>query len=82
MIVDFSFYNEDTAPIAPNQSVQFGRPLHRILRVILEANPRFGSVYMCKIDIADGFYRVWLLPADIPKLGVVLLTKDGKDPFS
>jgi hypothetical protein len=48
MIVDYSFYdvNDDTAPIAPGQSMQFSRALHRILRVILEARPRFGPVYM------------------------------------
>jgi hypothetical protein len=70
-----------TASIAPGQSMQFVHALHRILRVILEAHPRFGPVYMCKIDIADGFYRVWLLPADIPKLSVVLPTMDGEEPL-
>jgi hypothetical protein len=49
--------------------------------VILEAYPRFGAVYMCKINIAYGFYRVCLLPLDIPKLGVVLPTNDGNDPL-
>jgi hypothetical protein len=53
--------------------------LYRILRVILEANPRFGQVYLCKIDIADGLYRLWLLPVDIPKLGVILPTEDGAE---
>jgi hypothetical protein len=45
-IVDYSFcdVNEDTAPWAPTESMQFGRALHRILRMILEAHPRFGPV--------------------------------------
>jgi hypothetical protein len=82
-ILDYSCYdvNDDTAPVTPNDSMQFGRALHRILCVVLEVNPRFGPVYMCKIDITDGFYRVWLLPADIPKLGVIFLTEDGNDPL-
>jgi hypothetical protein len=82
-IVDYSFYdiNEDTAPISPNQSMQFGRALHHILCVILEENPCFGPVCMCKIYIIDGVYRVWLLPTDIPKLGVVLPTKDDEEPL-
>jgi hypothetical protein len=42
--------------------------------MILEAHPRFGPVYINKVDIADGFYRVWLLPNDIPTLGVTLPT--------
>jgi hypothetical protein len=52
--------------------------LHHILRVILEANPQFELVYTCKIDIADGFYRLWLLLANIPKLGVVLPTMEDE----
>jgi hypothetical protein len=78
-IIDYSFYNvnEDTAPIAPRESMQSGRELHRILRSILEANPISGHVYLCKVDIADGFYRVWLLPSDIPKLGVAFPKADG-----
>jgi hypothetical protein len=61
--------------------MQFGRALHRILCVILDANPCFGPVYMCKIDIADGVYRLWILPEDITKLGVVPPTKDCEDPL-
>jgi hypothetical protein len=52
--------------------MQFGRELHRLLRMVLEAHPRFRSIYTSKVDIADGFYRVWLLPSDIPTLGVTL----------
>jgi hypothetical protein len=56
-IVDYSFcdVNEDTAPWAPSKAMQFGRALHRILRRILEVHPRFGPVYISKVDIADGF---------------------------
>jgi hypothetical protein len=79
-IVDYSFcdVNEDTAPWAPAEAMQFGRALHRILRRILEAHPRFGPVYISKVDIADGFYRVWLLLSDIPTLGVALPTTNGE----
>jgi hypothetical protein len=36
----------------------------------VNADPRFGPVYFCKVDISDGFYCVWLRANDIPKLGV------------
>jgi hypothetical protein len=49
--------------------------------VILEANPRFGPVYMCKINIPDCFYSKWMLPGDIPKLGDVLPTKVDEEPL-
>jgi hypothetical protein len=82
-IVEYSFcdVNEDTAPWVPSEAMQFGRALHQILRRILEARPRFGPVYISKVDIADGFYRVWLLPSDIPTLGVALPTTNGEEPM-
>jgi hypothetical protein len=52
--------------------MQFGRSLQRLLTKIVHANPRYGPPKLAKIDIADGFYRVWLHWSDIPKLGVVL----------
>jgi hypothetical protein len=82
-IVGYSFFdiNEDTAPWAPSEAMQFDRALHRILHMILEAHPRFGTVYTSKVDIADGFYHVWLLPSDIPTLGVALPTMNGEEPM-
>jgi hypothetical protein len=44
---------------------------NHILRRILEVKSRFGPGYMCKIDTTCGFYIVWLLPADISKLGII-----------
>ena len=49
-----------------------GRALPRLLSHLVHANPRFGPAKLAKIDVADGFYRVGLRPADIPKLGVIL----------
>jgi hypothetical protein len=63
--------NDDTCPLAPLDSTQFGRAFHRILQRIARANPRCGWVYLSKLDIADGFYRVRVLPPDIPLLGVL-----------
>jgi hypothetical protein len=33
---------------------------------------------MAKIDIADGFYRVWVRKEDVPKLGVALPPMPGQ----
>ena len=69
LIVDFTFsgVNQDTVPLAPREAMQFGRALQRVCRKIVRANPRYGPVHMTKIDIADGFYRVWVQHAVIPK---------------
>ena len=80
LIVDFTFsgVNQDTVPLAPREAMQFGRALQRVCRKIVRANPRYGPVHMAKIDIADGFYRVWVQHTDIPKLGVALPVSSGE----
>lgn len=74
LIVDYTFsgVNQDTLPLAPREAMQFGRALQRVLSTIVHADPRFGPVYLAKIDIADGFYRIWLQASDVVKLGVAL----------
>jgi hypothetical protein len=61
--------------------MQFGHALDRILREILLADPKNGPVYLIKIDISDGFYRIALNIDDIPKLGVVFPTLPGEEPL-
>ena len=61
--------------------MQFGHALDRILREILLADPTHGPVYLIKIDISDGFYRIALNIDDIPKLGVVFPTLPGEEPL-
>jgi hypothetical protein len=82
-IVDytFSFVNAETAPLAPLGSMQFGHALHRILLKIRLANPADGPVYPLKVDIADGFDRVYVAPRDIPKLGVAFPRRSGEQPL-
>ena len=74
LIVDYTFsgLNAQTVPLAPREAMQFGRALQRVLSRIVHSDPRFGPVQMAKIDIADGFYRVWVQIEDLPKLGVAL----------
>jgi hypothetical protein len=82
-IVDytFSYVNADTARLAPREAMQFGHALKRILRKIRFANPDDGPVYLLKVDIADGFYRVYVAPRDVPKLGVAFPHRDDEEPL-
>ena len=79
-IVDYSFsqVNTDTVKLAPADAMQFGRALERIIRLVVHSNPRFGPVHFMKIDIADGFYRVWLRVHDVPTLAVAIPTLPGE----
>jgi hypothetical protein len=41
----------------------------------------YGPVYLLKIDISDGFYRIDLNPDNIPHLGMAFPTCDGTEPL-
>ena len=71
LIIDYSHWgvNDETAPLSPNDSMQFGRTLERCLYTIRHANPRFGPVHLAKVDLSDGFYRERLNVLDLPHLG-------------
>ena len=83
LIVDLSFFmvNQETLPVAPAEAMQFVRALQRLLQRILLADPVHGPVYIAKIDIADGFYRVALNPRDTPKLAVLLPQIGNEEPM-
>jgi hypothetical protein len=61
--------------------MQFGHAFDRILREILLADPSLGPIYLIKLDISDGFYRIALNIDDIPKLGVAFPTLPGHEPL-
>ena len=83
LINDLTFYqvNEDTVKFAPSGSMQFGKALERLLHKIRHANPEHGPVYMNKIDIADGFYRMWLRPDSSPALACAMPRYEGEPPL-
>ena len=76
-IVDYSFYgvNDETCRLAPEEAMRFGQAFQRLIEDIVNADPKYGPVHLCKVDISDGFYRVWLRLEDIPKLGVAFPTE-------
>ena len=82
-ICDYTFFgvNPETLPLAPQEAMQFGRALQRVLQKIQQSNPHFGPVYLSKIDIADGFYRIWIRPNDVPKLGMLFPVPQGEEPL-
>jgi hypothetical protein len=83
LINDLTFYgiNENTIRLAPTEAMQFGRALERVLHKIQRADPRHGPVYLSKIDVADGFYRVDLETATAPTLAVILPHQAGEPPL-
>jgi hypothetical protein len=61
--------------------MQFGRALLRILQKNANSDPRLGPVYLSKIDIADGFYRIAIRSNDVPKLAIMIPTAKCEEPL-
>jgi hypothetical protein len=60
--------------------MQFGGALHRVLLVqVHHANPRYGPVHLCKFNIKDGFYRMFLKANDCPCLAIILPRYEGEE---
>jgi hypothetical protein len=83
IIVDYTFsgVNDDTVRQARPEAMQFGGALERILRAILHAPAHHGPVYLIKIDLSDGFYRIQVKPEDVPQLGVILPREPDAPPL-
>jgi hypothetical protein len=72
-ISDYTFFglNHESVLVSPSECMHFGCALWRILRHVKSANPHHGPIYLSKIDIANGFYRIWVRASDVPKLGIL-----------
>ena len=83
IIVDYSFsnVNQEVDKGAPPEAMQLGRALNRVLHRIATADPADGPVYLMKLDLSDGFYRVPLRDSDIPLLGVAFPVAPGAPPL-
>ena len=66
----FSGVNPSTLKMAPQESMQWGRTLQRILWYIFSADTRHGPVLLSKTDLSDGFYQLHLNPSGALKLAV------------
>jgi hypothetical protein len=82
-IVDYTYslVNSETVKLAPQEAMQFGRALERIITQVVHADPRYGPVYFIKVDLSDGFYQIAVRAEDIPKLGVSFPTINGEEPL-
>ena len=66
----YSGINPSTLKMAPQESMQWGRTLQRVLWYIYTADNRHGPVLLSKTDLSDGFYQLHLNPTSALKLAV------------
>ena len=83
LVCDHSFFdvNLETILHTPEEAMQFGGALQRILFSVRHADPAHGPVYLSKYDIKDGFYRLFLTAKDAPMLAVSLPSYEGEEPL-
>lgn len=83
LVVDHTFHgvNQATAPLSPEEAMQYGATLHRILFRARHADRRHGPVYLAKYDVTDGFYNIHLIPRDALMLATILPQYDGEPPL-
>ena len=74
LLVDHTWWgvNDATEPYFAKGVMQFGRALSRLLYRIHHSNPKFGTSFLAKFDLSDGFYRMATRPSDAPNLAVVM----------
>ena len=74
----YSGVNGTTLKMAPEEAMQWGRTLHRILWYVHTADRRHGPVLMSKTDLSDGFYQLHLTPSGALKLAVPFSSPSGE----
>ena len=82
-IADLTFWgvNEATVDLAHKEAMQFGQALRRILFEIHRADPRWGPVYLSKVDISDGFYNICVNANGAKNFGIILPSTPGQEPL-
>ena len=70
--------NETTIHHAPPEAMQFGGAMPRVLRSTRHSNPKFGPPKLGKLDLKDGFYRLYLEAGDLLRLALLLPPYEGE----
>ena len=80
---DYSYYktNAKNLPVACLSVIQYSRALDRLIRDIVFSDLALRPVYILKMDVLDGFYRIGVRPEDAPKLGLIFPSGAYKEPM-
>ena len=82
-IIDYSysFVNQATHKLCPQESMQWGRTLQRILWYVYYADRRHGPVLLSKTDLSDGFYQLHLSPSGALSLAMPFPSNPDEPPL-
>ena len=57
------------------EAIRFGGALLHILKQVLTADSRLGTVYLSKVDLADAYMRLWVRMEDVPSAAFLIPKK-------
>ena len=82
-IIDYTYsgVNDSTLKLAPQESMQWGRTLQRLLWMIHTADRRQGPVLMSKTDLSDGFYQYQVTASGALMLATPFPSGPGEPPL-
>ena len=51
--------------------IQYGGSLDHLIIEVVIGDPAFGTFYVLKVDVRNGFYHIVLQPIEAPNMGLV-----------
>ena len=57
------------------EAMRFGGALLSILKQVLTTDPRLGTVYLSKVDLADAYMWLWVRMGDVPSVAFLIPKK-------
>ena len=81
LIIDFTWsgINDIAECLAPMEAMCFGGALLLILKQVLTADPRLGTLYLSKVDLADTYMRLWARMEDVQSVAFLIPKKTPRD---
>ena len=61
------------------EAIRFRGALLQILKKVLTADLRLGTVYLSKVDLADAYMSLWVRIEDFPSVTFLILKKTPRD---
>ena len=59
--------------------MRFGKVLHLLLDCIIAVDSALYPTYLCKVDLADAYMRIWIQVEDVPSVAFLILKETATE---
>ena len=59
--------------------MHFGKALHRLLDSVLSAETLLGLTYISKVNLADFYMHIYVIPEEIPSIDFIFLKETADE---